>query len=60
MHQKFMEHGKFCMQDKRLQTKTPIELMNNSIVLKTFHNEYFQKCKENHKEVHAIEYTKRK
>jgi hypothetical protein len=31
MHQKLIEHGKNCMQNNQLQTKTPVELEDDSI-----------------------------
>ena len=31
MHQKFTEHGTFCIQNNQLPTKSPVELKDNSI-----------------------------
>ena len=43
MHPKLTERGKLCMRNNRLPTKTPVELMNNSIVpykIKSLHTSF--------------------
>ena len=36
MHQKLIGHGRCCMQNNQLSTKSPIELKDNSVVVKMF------------------------